>query len=289
MTALSVERHPDAESFLDRAESWLLTREAEHNLLLGIVGSLRGAPGANTKAVYLATVVDGDQVVGCAFRTPPFKVGVTRLPVGAAEVLAEDLASVYEEIPAVLGPPESARALGDAWARLRGLDVRDGMAQRIYALDSVRLPGTLAKGFMRPATEEDRERVTRWMTAFIAETTLQGAAPREVADRLIGAGALAIWEDGGPVAMAGFSGATRNTVRVSYVYTPPDRRGHGYATALVAHLSRYLLETRCRQCVLYTDLGNPTSNSIYQKIGYATVADALDVLFVPREPIPGPE
>ncbi|NNF25926.1 MAG: GNAT family N-acetyltransferase [Gemmatimonadetes bacterium] len=279
MSSLTLRRHAGPEDFLASAQDWLVAREAEHNLLLGIVGSLLETPGRSAQAVYLATLSEGEDIVGCAFRTPPFKVGVTRLPDGGGELLAQDLAQVYEHLPAVLGPPDSARALGRAWARLRGLEVEDGTAQRIYALDRVRMPADLVKGFMRPAVRADLEQATRWMTEFIAETTLQGAEPGEVAVRLIDAGALAVWEDAGPVAMAGFSGATANTVRVSYVYTPPECRSRGYATALVAHLSRYLLETRCRQCVLYTDLGNPTSNRIYMKLGYTPVADALDVLF----------
>lgn len=284
MSPLLLRRHADPADFLASAQDWLLAREAEHNLLLGIVGSLLDSPGRYAHPIYLATLSEADDVVGCAFRTPPFKVGVTRLPEEGAELLAQDLASLYEHLPAILGPPESARAVGRAWARLRGLAIHDGTPQRIYALDRVRMPAELAKGFMRPAAPEDLDLVTGWMAEFIAETTLQGAAPGEVATRLIGAGALALWEDGGPVAMAGFSGATPNTVRVSYVYTPGPLRGRGYATALVAHLSRYLLETRCRQCVLYTDLGNPTSNRIYMKIGYTPVADALDVLFsAPRD------
>ena len=276
-------RHADAEDFLETAQDWLLAREAEHNLLLGIVGSLVESPSRYDRAVYLATLSDGEGVVGCAFRTPPFKVGVTRLPEEGAELLARDLAKAYDRLPAVLGPPDSARAVGSAWARLRGLGTRDGTPQRIYALDRVRMPTRVARGFMRPATLDDQKLVTRWMAEFIAETTLEGAAPGEIATRLIQRRALAIWEDDGPVAMAGYSGITPNTVRVSYVYTPPAGRGRGYATALVAHLSRYLLETRCRQCVLYTDLGNPTSNRIYMAIGYKPVADALDVLFVPAD------
>ena len=218
-------RHADAEDFLETAQDWLLAREAEHNLLLGIVGSLVESPSRYDRAVYLATLSDGEGVVGCAFRTPPFKVGVTRLPEEGAELLARDLAKAYDRLPAVLGPPDSARAVGRAWARLRGLGTRDGTPQRIYALDRVRMPTRVARGFMRPATLDDQKLVTRWMAEFIAETTLEGAAPGEIATRLIQRRALAIWEDDGPVAMAGYSGITPNTVRVSYVYTPPAGRG----------------------------------------------------------------
>jgi len=279
MTAVVVRQHADANAFLAAAEGWLLEREAAHNLILGIVGALRESSEGYGHPIYLATVEAQGSVAGCAFRTPPFKVGLTELPEGSGEALARDLARVYGEIPAVLGPPEAARAVGAAWSRIKGVTARDGMAQRIYALDSVTMPSTMPRGFMRPAVEKDLGLVVDWLGRFMAETALRGAAPDRLATGLIATGALALWEDGGPVAMAGFSGSTPNTVRVSYVFTPEERRGSGYATALVAHLSRYLLETRCRQCVLYTDLGNPTSNGIYQRIGYRPVSDALDVVF----------
>ncbi len=279
MTAVVVRQHADADGFLAAAEPWLLQREAAHNLILGIVGSLRQSSGGYGHPIYLATVEAHGSVAGCAFRTPPFKVGVTELPEGSGDALARDLACVYEEIPAVLGPPPAARAVGAAWSRLKGVAAREGMAQRIYALDSVTMPSTMPRGFMRPATVEDLGLIMDWLARFMAETALMGAAPDRLAAGLIDAGALALWEDGGPVSMAGFSGSTPNTVRVSYVFTPEERRGSGYASALVAHLSRYLLDTRCRQCVLYTDLGNPTSNGIYQRIGYRPVSDALDVVF----------
>ena len=78
----------------------------------------------------------------------------------------------------------------------------------------------------------------------------------------------------GAVSLAGFGGRTPNGIRVGPVYTPPDLRGRGYASALTADLTRRLLAGGRRFCFLYTDLANPTSNSIYQRIGYRPVSDA---------------
>ena len=79
--------------------------------------------------------------------------------------------------------------------------------------------------------------------------------------------------------MAAFSARTRNTVRVGYVYTPAEHRRRGYASALVARVSRHILDSGFRQCVLYTDLANPTSNRIYRAIGYRPIQDVMDVNF----------
>jgi predicted GNAT family acetyltransferase len=67
---------------------------------------------------------------------------------------------------------------------------------------------------------------------------------------------------------------------ISLVYTPPDLRQRGYATACVASLSQMLLDEGWQFCTLFTDLANPTSNSIYRKIGYKPVGDFHDYLFI---------
>jgi predicted GNAT family acetyltransferase len=70
----------------------------------------------------------------------------------------------------------------------------------------------------------------------------------------------------------------QGVVRLSGVYTPPEKRKHGYAAACVHALSKHLRD-RGYRCILYTDLGNPTSNSIYRRIGYKAVAEALRYRF----------
>jgi predicted GNAT family acetyltransferase len=86
------------------------------------------------------------------------------------------------------------------------------------------------------------------------------------------------------VSLAGFGGSTPNGVRIGPVYTPPESRGHGYATSLVAHVSARLLERGRRFCFLYTDLANPTSNAIYERIGYERVCESDEIGFKPRSP-----
>jgi predicted GNAT family acetyltransferase len=96
---------------------------------------------------------------------------------------------------------------------------------------------------------------------------------------------ILLWEDGGvPVSLAGWGGPTPNGIRVGPVYTPPELRGRGYATALSADLSQRLLDGRLfeggrRFCFLYTDLANPTSNAIYERVGYRRVAESAEIVF----------
>jgi predicted GNAT family acetyltransferase len=79
--------------------------------------------------------------------------------------------------------------------------------------------------------------------------------------------------------MAGYSGRTPNGIRVAWVYTPPENRGKGFAGACVAALSQKLLDEGRKFCFLYTDLANPISNHVYQKIGYEPVVDSTAYAF----------
>jgi hypothetical protein len=107
-------------------------------------------------------------------------------------------------------------------------------------------------------------------------------ALRASAAARVAGGGVHAWEvDGAPVSMASLQGATRHGVRVSFVYTPPELRGKGYATACVAILSERALASGRRFCTLYTDLSNPTSNAIYRRIGYRPIGESMMVRFAP--------
>jgi GNAT superfamily N-acetyltransferase len=274
--------HPDARAFLARATPWLEAAEDVNNLVLSIAGkvaaALPSAPGVKTP--FFATVEEGDEVVGCSFRTPPHKLVLTPMPVAGARLVAEAAAERWDVLPATLGPAAQARAAAEAWVAARGGRIRPGMKQRLYRLDAVTAPDGVP-GRMRTAVEEDLALVGTWGDAFGDEL---GAAFRSTAEARaawVEAGRLALWEDGEPVSMAVGSGASRRGMRVGYVYTPPERRGRGYASALVAALSQRLLDEGYAFCVLYTDLGNPTSNAIYARVGYRPVLDVEDVLIDP--------
>src|SRR5690606_29445470 len=114
----------------------------------------------------------------------------------------------------------------------------------------------------------DLELVIRWTQGFHADISAHepGFDAEAMARRRLEDG-LYLWEvDGAPVSMAGRNRPTRHGITVSMVYTPPELRGHGYATTCVATLSQRLLDEGYSFCTLFTDLANPTSNRIYQRI-----------------------
>jgi len=275
--------HPDASAFLRRARSWLEEHEDENNLVLSIAAAHADAlPGAeDIDSPLFGTVEDEGVVVGCFMRTPPHKLVLTRMPIVGVGPVIEEVASRWASLPAVLGPTQVARAAGQAWVDRCGGRAWTGMLQRIYRLDAVRAPADVP-GEMRAAVPDDLPLIEAWNEGFAADAGHAFHAPAAAREAWVREGRLVLWEDGAPVAMAVAGGRTRNGVRVGYVYTPPERRRHGYASALVARLSQSLLDDGVRFCVLYTDLANPTSNAIYARIGYRPICDVEDVNLEPE-------
>ena len=96
-------------------------------------------------------------------------------------------------------------------------------------------------------------------------------------------GGVDLWEDESTVvSLTGYASSTPNGARIGPVYTPPDLRGRGYARSLVTHTTERLLGSGRRFCFLYTDLANPTSNRLYQEIGYRQLCVSEDWRFTPR-------
>lgn len=146
------------------------------------------------------------------------------------------------------------------------------------------MPPAPVEGRLRPYAPGDRALALDWLEAFVAEALPAGLVQEgveDVLDRRLAdpGGGFAVWETDRPVSLAGFGGATPNGVRVGPVYTPPELRGQGYASALVAGLTQQLLAGGRRFCFLYTALANPTSNSIYRRVGYRPVADVSQWAF----------
>lgn len=268
-------RHAGPGDFLQRAESWLLASEAEHNLHLSLAYVRRDA-GATGADVLFGTVEQDGDLVGCVIRTPPHKVLITSMPPEAAPDIVGPVAELYDEIPAVLGQADSAVAVASAWTALKGGGWETGMQQRIYRLDQVE-PVRPVPGAMRLATMDDLELLTDWGTGFARDAGHAFLLAREQVNRMIERQDLHIWQDESPASMAVTQGATPNGCRIGYVYTPPELRGRGYASALVARLSQRMLDSGMTFCVLYTDLGNPTPNAIYQRIGYNAICDVRDI------------
>ncbi len=275
-------RQPDAVTFLSRATDFLQTSEAQHNILLGIAGDIVRGENEYQPPLYFATVEEAGTVIVAAMRTPPHMLHLSVAPMAAIELLAQDIHASYPALPGVLGPPEVARAFAEVWRQMTDQTFQPGIAQRIYQLEAVNRPANV-RGRLRQATGEDRTLLRSWFTAFHAEAygshDVESAARAADAVLLSPARTIYIWDDDEPVSMAITSGSTPNGIRIGSVYTPPRHRGNGYASACVAAVSQHILDAGYRYCFLFTDLANPTSNRIYQRIGYQPIADAGEYVF----------
>ena len=117
---LQVRRYPDARAFLARAEPWLLEAEVERGPVLASARQAFVKEATYEKPVYWATIEEDDQIIGCAYRTPPYRVGVTALPTAALAPLSLDLEKTYKAISGFSGVDPAASALADVWIARHG-------------------------------------------------------------------------------------------------------------------------------------------------------------------------
>jgi len=276
---MQVVRPASPGEFLGRAEPLLLADEARHNLILGVAGTLRDHPDHYPEH-RLWLVLDGEEVVAAAVRTPPHNVIVA----GAGEPLEALARGIDEELPGATGAVPEVEAFARAWEAHHGATSAVQRAQGIYALDELIQPPP-APGAARPATHEDRQVLADWLRAFGREALGEEEADQDQLQRVLDSrlmrsdAGFVLWDDGGPVSLAGFGGPTPSGVRIGPVYTPPEHRGRGYGSAVTAAVTAERLAQGRRFCFLYTDLANPISNRIYTRMGYRRVCDSLELKF----------
>jgi predicted GNAT family acetyltransferase len=271
-----------AAEFRERAGPLLEADELRHTVPLGVLSTLERDPGRYAEH-HLWLVEDAGAVVACAMMTPPFHLLVAGRDGAALDELVATVGRDGPDVPGVNGPVPEADEFAARWASATGTATRIARSMRMYATAAV-TPAPATVGAIRTAGESDRALLAEWAHAFARETGLQ-EGPAEIArsiDARVGADpGIVVWDVGGePVTMAGASVSSPGIARVGPVYTPPERRRRGYATALVAAWTAHLLSRGIRRCALFTDLANPTSNSIYQAVGYRPVTDAVEIDFI---------
>jgi predicted GNAT family acetyltransferase len=217
-------------------------------------------------------------------RTPPFPVVLTPMPDPALDALADLVAAELPDAAGVTGPRPYADRLATRWQARTGGAVREGRAMRLFRLDQVTPPAT-APGRLCNAADlpEWHGLFADWALAFARDVgepqdTRADLTPR--LQRIIDRGGLWAWVDGEPVSCASATLPAYGAARIATVYTPPELRGRGYAGSCVAAVTQRVLDAG-HVPVLFTDLANPTSNKIYQRMGYRAVADVAEYHFSP--------
>ncbi|MGW3432132.1 GNAT family N-acetyltransferase [Streptomyces melanosporofaciens] len=277
----------DLDEFRAAAGDFLGARPARHTTLLTVVSSLvAGGSGryGEQPPVYGWWAGEGS-VEGAFLCTPPYPPLLSPLPGEAARALARTLAGDGEQkINGVNAGRETAETFATAWTELTGARSDVEQSHRLYRLATLTPPDPAPPGRPRTATAADRDLLLTWFEGFARETdALRGDVAALVDDKLSHDG-ITLWElDGRPVACAGISRTVAGMARVSLVYTPPELRGRGYAGAATAAVSRAARAAGVREILLFTDLGNPTSNALYQRLGYRPLEDHLVLSFTSAE------
>lgn len=279
-SSMKLTAHGTSDQFLVMTREALLREEAANNLMLGVALRIRGKEGL----YHLITVHEGRKLALAALQTPPFPVTLFcpgELCDEALTLVANHLYDVGAQLPGVSGRSGLPEQFAKIWSSLKNVQFHEQLSMRVYQLREV-IPPPARPGYFRIATMHDLPVLTEWMRAFLIEA-LHGEnadAAGETTQRRINDGELFVWDIAGhPVTMAASTRPLIKGITVNMVYTPPELRGRGYASVCVAALSRHLLNEGWAYCALFTDLGNPTSNSIYQKIGYRPLCDFVQYAF----------
>jgi predicted GNAT family acetyltransferase len=266
--------------FLERAGKSLERTEAENNLILGIAAYFESHPGQTKVQPYFLTAEESGRLVGAALMTPPRHLIIARMPRVALVALVDYFVNDSITVPGVVGPKSTTQLFADHWKNQTGKGSLLKMSQRIYACERV-VVQVYSRGHMRPAMESDKALLVQWSAEFCREAGIedeieytQARIPNEIAKQ-----SLYVWDNHEPVSMAVVQRETARGICVSMVYTPRHLRKRGYATSCVAALTQRMLDCGKKFCCLYTDLSNPTSNAIYQRIGYEPVCDLEDLVF----------
>lgn len=272
--AIEVSYSDNAGWVMDKAKVFLRSKPVHHNLILTLLHARARhyIPGR----YWVAT--EKNVVVGVVFQSPlSFRAIVTPMVPDVVPPVVDAISDAKVKLPGVVGDVTTAAYFAGQWAERQKSAAIPFLGQRLYEVDKVKEP-TVVEGHFRRAVPDDRECLVDWVRHFYTDIGVEEIDAEDIVDSRIPAGQIWLWDSAGPVSMVGRTVPVEGVARVQLVYTPPENRKKGYASACVANLSKQILAEGCR-CILYTDLGNPISNSVYRRIGYRAVAEGIQYRF----------
>lgn len=239
---------------------------------------------------WFAVVVEGEEVVGIAMRTAPFgdfPAFLLPMPDDAVHLLTTTLLERDEPVLAANGALPAVQLFCDDMAAATGKRTTVGQHTRLFELGELSEPRAAA-GRLRPARSDEQSLVATWYEAFMKDADEQagrepGTSPHEAPTeedlaRRIATGRVFVWadDDDRPVNVTAATLPAYGVSRIGPVYTPPEERGRGYASSAVYAVSELLRQSGEQPC-LFTDQANPTSNRIYEAIGYRPLVDMANL------------
>jgi predicted GNAT family acetyltransferase len=274
----------DASSFLQICQNALEENEVNSNLILGISNTLsKNNYAYGTNEPFYSIAVNNNDMSLIGLMTPPKNLLLyehKNFNTSVMELFVNNLYSQYKIIPGITGELAVVKSFLDKWSLISACNYKIIKNLRIYKLTKVNKHNK-PDGIFRCAEKEDIEIIVNFINEFSVEINepIDIEHVKEIAENGVADKEIFIWENKNIVSMAKKHRPTKHGMAVGYVYTPVEYRGKGYATAVVAELSQNILDSGKLFCTLYTDLSNPTSNSIYQKMGYNPVCDNISYIF----------
>lgn len=270
----------DPQHYITLVRPFLESKEDEYGVFLGNLALHESNP--SLPASLLAYSLKDDEVTFAAYYRD-LNLLICRGSRDLLKQVAKKLLESKIDIAGVFGPTEEAKAFSQEWMQIRECQTSVAMDQMLYKLNTVIWP-IKTEGSIRVAEARDAVIIAQWEYDFLKEALPFEATSLELvrqnSERRISSGMTFIWEvDEQPVSITSLARPTTHGIAIIGVYTPPEHRKKGYAAALVATVSAEGLKRGKDFCTLYTDLSNPTSNSIYRKIGYYPVCGACNYRF----------
>jgi len=287
--------YDDPGEFLDLADAYLAERPVLGTVMAGVASRVRyqrraAVPWPDGVPCWFAAFVDRGQVVATAMRTAPFgeyPAYLMPMPDDAAVLLARTLLDRDEPVLGANGALPAVQVFCEEMAGGTGRRATVGQHTRLFELGQLKEPRETS-GRLRPARPDEQDLVTGWYDAFMVDADEQAGrtpgssahespAPDEMRRR-IETGRIFVWEvDGAAVHVTAASEPAFGVSRIGPVYTPREHRGRGYAGRAVYEVSKQLIDSGVRAC-LFTDQANPTSNKIYEALGYERLVDMANLL-----------
>jgi GNAT superfamily N-acetyltransferase len=270
--------HESVEEFRAIAEPLYRSDPVRHTIELTLLEANKFPDDA-----ILLTVWEDATPVGAALQTPPYPLVCNGINRAAIDTVVADLAGWRSGLTGVHGARPHAVAFADAWHAITGRAGTTSSEERLYRLGTLRPPKGVA-GTARPATDDDRCVLVDWVELFFQET-FSHIRDNAAGERFVDSAnriddRFMLWDvDNRPVSMAMLRAPAFGVSRIGPVFTPRDRRGRGYGSAVTAAAANLAHRSGTADVVLFADLANPTSNAIYQRIGFAPVVDSVRIDF----------
>ena len=279
---MKVKLETNLKSFLEEVAPVLTKDSSLHSMILSLANRYLELGKPMYRLVRVLT--DDDRFLGAGIQTDPERaLIISKILASHVREFAEKLAAKIVDLPGVNGPKETIDIFSDVWCQVRNCRAELVMNLRLFELTKVietKSPG----GAFRIATRSDREVLFQWMRAFHQEAVPHDPLQSDAdlyndIDSSTQLGQYFVWEkDQKCVCMVASKRETQTERWIAPVYTPKEYRGQGFGSALVAEVSKVILVSG-KKAMLFTDLANPTSNSIYQKVGYQPISDFKYFIF----------